>query len=326
LNFFLLILGIFLIGTVASLLRRRAVKSPSRSGRYRSPYGASSLNLERPAPARSRRSPSRSAALAGPIFLGLVLVVMTFWLVAAFFLPEGEQPSMVAETQADAAYPEQALSLAGRLSPGGPPVRDEPGGVIVKDESGGVMAQAAQSTMFVSPAAPAPGLTAAAQAMVTADSSRFGQVGLLPAQTSARPAPPPAPPALPARPAPAAVPANPLPARAASSLPQAAAQTRPPLATSRPKPAGDTLLNASREFTVHLASFNDRENAEKYKDQLTASGEQAFISEVVMDGRRWHRVMSGRFATRDEAEAYGRDLKRRSLTAATGSYLIKPVE
>jgi hypothetical protein len=36
--------------------------------------------------------------------------------------------------------------------------------------------------------------------------------------------------------------------------------------------------------------------------------------------------MSGRFSNRANAEAHGRDLKRRGLTAETGNYLIKPLE
>jgi cell division septation protein DedD len=83
---------------------------------------------------------------------------------------------------------------------------------------------------------------------------------------------------------------------------------------------------AGRNYTVHLASFQEIGNAEKYLDRLTSAGETAFISESTVRGALWHRVMSGRFSSKSEAEAHGRDLKRRGLTAGAGSFMIKALD
>ena len=104
-----------------------------------------------------------------------------------------------------------------------------------------------------------------------------------------------------------------------------AAQEKPKLATSKPA-AQRGLLAASRQYTVHLGSFGEKGNAEHYLTQLVDAGEQAFISESTVDGRLWHRVMSGRFSSRDEAENYGRNLKKRGLTVETGRYLVKSID
>jgi cell division protein FtsN len=91
-------------------------------------------------------------------------------------------------------------------------------------------------------------------------------------------------------------------------------------------PREQAILGGGRDFTVHLSSFRDRDNAEGYRNKLTAAGEQAFISETEVNGQHWYRVMSGRFKSREDAASYGRDLKRRDLTADTGQYMIKSID
>lgn len=374
-SFFLILTVAIMAGAAVLIVRRRSQRAASRSGRYRSPRAG--LNLERPAglPNRSRRENGpQSNSLAGPIFLALVVVVMVFWVVAAFFLPEGGTGSaMVSEPKADASPPEQFNSLAGRLS-------SEPAYAA----GSGVMAQAAAraSGPALPPnAAPAGGpLMVAAQSMAPTGNSHLGQVGLqagraaakpgsasgssaksagTAAQTKAAQTPPAQPNRSAAAPAPrntaapasAAVRANPVTpappasgarssvvsAASASSAPRAAASGAiAPAAPSRldggperrpSRPAQDEgALASSREFTVHLGSFTDQDNAEKYKSKLDGVGETAFISQVTMEGRLWFRVMSGRFNTRAAAEAHGKDLKRRGLTVDTGRYLIKSLD
>lgn len=355
-SFFLILTVALMAGAAVLVVKRRSQRGPSRSGRYRSPRAG--LNLERPArlPNRSRRETAPgSNSMAGPIFLGLVVVVMVFWVVAAFFLPGGEtRTSMVSETKADAAPSEQFSSLAGRLS-------SEPAASIGQ----GAMSQGAVNTsgLALPPAAALAGtggsLMMAAQSLAPAADSRLEQVGLLPGRAATRTA---------AKSAPAnsekavrAAQPNPAPANrriAAPAPPNAApasSQTTPiiPVTPSPPKAAGtvarssvvaaasassssgsraqrqapdEAALASSREFTVHLASFTDEANAEQYKSKLNGAGETAFITQAKIDGRMWFRVMSGSFNTRAAAEAHGKDLKRRSLTVETGRYMIKPLD
>ncbi len=66
--------------------------------------------------------------------------------------------------------------------------------------------------------------------------------------------------------------------------------------------------------------------AEKYRSKLAAAGEEASIYEINLDGRRWYRVLTGRFDTRAAADAHGRDLRRRGLTDDTGGpFIVKPI-
>lgn len=284
------------------------------------------------------------------------MVVMTFWVVAAFFLPDGQTPTaMVSETKANAAIPEQFSSLAGSLSPES---------AAMNSGGPGVMALAAVNASIPSQSPESAGrpvgrsggsLTAAAQSMVPGHDSPLAKVGLLSGQAAAKPSRASGQPAPTARaatsanrnsasaPVSTAVPSS----SAASGIVVAASSVAQPapIASSdpgtsvvgvappanAPQPAGSEIpgkpVGASpREFTVHLASFTDQGNAEKYRSKLAAAGENALISQVAMEGRQWYRVMSGRFTSRPAAEAYGTDLKRRGLTAETGPYLIKSLD
>lgn len=360
-SFFLILTVALMAGAAVLIAKRRSQRGASRSGRYRSPRAG--LNLERPSglPSRSRREAApRSSSLAGPIFLSLVVVVMVFWVVAAFLLPEGEtRAAMVSEPRADAAAPEQFSSLAGRLS-------SEPG----QAGAGSLMAQAAAGTS-AQVVQTGGSLMAAAQSMVPAGDSRLAQVGLIPGRAPAK-APvnsgssakkaapadtpartPQAAPTQPKRNAPApanigpavsAAPLTPSPPTAAgtavarSSVASAASASSAPRAaaggTGPARSAGsgsnlpvldEAALTSSRAFTVHLASFTIEDNAARYQAKLAEAGEPAFITQATREGRLWFRVMSGRFNTRAAAEAHGKDLKRRSLTVETGRYMIEAV-
>lgn len=357
-SFFLILTVAIAAGAAVLIVRRRSRRAASRSGRYRSPR--SGLNLERPTglPNRSRRGGgSQSNSLAGPVFLALVVVVMVFWVVAAFFLPESQTgAAMVSEPKAGASSPEQFSSLAGRLS-------SEPAYAA----GPGTMAQAAAQASGPAPAGGS--LMVAAQSMAPTGNSHLGQVGLqvgwasakpgVASGPSAKPAPaaqakaaqaPPAQPNLNTgaapRSAPPAVPGSPPPLGARSTMVSAVSGSSAPRAAASgaidpanpPRSDGgqerraarsvpdEGALASSREFTVHLGSFTDQDNADKYKGKLDGVGESAFISQVTMEGRLWFRVMSGRFNTRAAAEAHGKDLKRRGLTVDTGRYLIKSLD
>jgi septal ring-binding cell division protein DamX len=103
-----------------------------------------------------------------------------------------------------------------------------------------------------------------------------------------------------------------------------AAADPPPGATAA---GGDRrgILSNTAGFTVHLASFTDPANAEKFRTKLAAAGEPAAVYEITLDGRLWYRVLSGRFDTQAAADAHGRDLRRRGLTDASGMFSVKPI-
>jgi cell division protein FtsN len=327
LNLLLIIAGAVLILAVGLVLNGRAQKSQAaRQARYRAPRPA--LNLDRPAkagapdrPGHLRAAAGRPASLAAPILLGLVLVVLGLWLVAAYLLPAADPSVAEAGPAAPPPAPAQVAGLSGRLS---------------APES----TPAATSAAAAPAGSPANALAGGARNALnqTAAVSRLSQVGLMPTQraaaaptapkntsaeaaaAAARRTPPP-----PARPveAPATPPAESSNlVRAVSAPPPAAA---PPRAAA---PAGEDhpgILSEARGFTVHLGSFTEQANAEKYRAKLASAGEAAAVSEIIMDGRRWYRVMSGRFNTRTAADAHGRELRRRGLTDDSGSYMVKPV-
>ena len=351
----ILTIALVLAITVAALeIRRRLRKRADNNGggRYRSNRG--SLNLDRQSRGGRSTGGRNAGGLAGPIFLGLVAAVLGFWMLAAYLFPEAEMPVASLEPVADAAPPEQFHVLAGRLTPEQAP-QSGPGGSIAlaaRDTADNSAASAPLPTL-----APEPGLASAAQAMIPAH-SRLDQVGLLPGKNEgktttappqpvrtaqAQPAPPRTPAVAPSAPAPPARATNnnftsPAPAAGSGSgtfdqvdpSSVVAATSATPGSISSPAPGATRPAAAApisgRAFTVHLASFTEPDNAEKYKNHLTNAGEAAFISENTADGRHWFRVMCGRFASRNEANAYGLELRRRGLTTDNGRFLVKDVD
>ncbi|MBF0528690.1 MAG: SPOR domain-containing protein [Deltaproteobacteria bacterium] len=91
------------------------------------------------------------------------------------------------------------------------------------------------------------------------------------------------------------------------------------------KPAAAETNGGGVQFTVHLGSFTDKSNADHAMTKLKNAGIPAYITRIELDGKTWHRLMAGKFANRAQAEAYGKDLKQRGLTADTGAYTIKPI-
>jgi cell division septation protein DedD len=65
-------------------------------------------------------------------------------------------------------------------------------------------------------------------------------------------------------------------------------------------------------FTVQVASYRDRSDAEELAQRLTRKGYQAFVAEAEIPGKgKWYRVRVGRFGTRKEAASFGESLKRK---------------
>lgn len=98
-----------------------------------------------------------------------------------------------------------------------------------------------------------------------------------------------------------------------------------PASTPEPKPETAPKKTPGVEFTVHLASFTEEANAQRSLAKLKSAGVPAFVSRIELDNKVWHRLMAGRFPSRAEAEAYGRQLKAKGLTEDLGEFRIKPI-
>lgn len=73
---------------------------------------------------------------------------------------------------------------------------------------------------------------------------------------------------------------------------------------SQPKSGG--------RFTVQVASYRDRKDAEVLAQKLARKGYQAFVTGAELPGKgKWYRVRVGRFGTRKEAASFGENLMRK---------------
>ena len=335
-NILLIIAGVGLILAAGFILKGRK-RLADRNARYRAPRPM--IKPDRGSPGLGRAqflSKPRPASPAAPIVLGVVLVVLSLWLVAAYLRPSGEPAEAGATAVRPPAPPPptQVGSLAGRLNAPEPPPK-------------------AEAAPPAAPAIPPDGSArAAALAQTTAaqtDGSALSQVGLMPTRQAASAASTRGSAAQPSTPKPAPEPASSQAAGEAKPSAPAAAkpQTAPsasPSASSGALPANSNLvrvladppssptgagqpglLSGHEGFTVHLGSFVDQANAEKYRAKLVANGEPATISEINLGGRHWYRVLSGRFETRTAADAHGRNLRRRGLADESRPFIVKPI-
>ena len=348
-SLFLTILTVLAVIILVLEVRRRIRKASGRLGRPRnaaSGRAGAGLSIDRqPLRTSGRKKPSRLSPLAGPVVVGLVFIFMGAWLAFSYFMPDAETTAAVPTTPTVQPPPlTTTRALGGRITIGGEPEAASSGAAAVLGTDN-------------SPK-PAPTLVTDAARSIIGSYSQMDQVGLLPARVKARPAAVAKAPesvsqsktqpskaaqskkgpqsksaqavavaSKPERPAETAAPKTEAfqPAAVASSSLVGAASGAGN-GTSRPAGRDDSLLGGGRDFTVHLSSFRDQDNAEKYRSKLAAAGEQAYITETTVNGQHWYRVMSGRFKSRASAENYGRDLRRRDLTADTGQYMIKPVD
>ncbi len=124
---------------------------------------------------------------------------------------------------------------------------------------------------------------------------------------------PPARQAVPAAPAPQTPPARPAPVTAA----------KPVVSTAGTAPAGP--VRSGLKFTVHLASFSIKDNADTSLARLKSAGLPAFVRRVEVNSKLYYRLMVGQFDSRAEAEAYGLDIQRKGYTGGLGQYVVKPL-
>jgi cell division septation protein DedD len=68
-------------------------------------------------------------------------------------------------------------------------------------------------------------------------------------------------------------------------------------------------------YTINLASFKQKEGAERYVDQLKEMGIDAFDWEVDLAQKgKWYRVSVGSFTSREEANEYAVELRKKGLS------------
>ncbi len=68
-------------------------------------------------------------------------------------------------------------------------------------------------------------------------------------------------------------------------------------------------------FTLNIASFRNKDNADRLMKELEEKGYEAFIEKANIPGKgTWYRVAVGRFSSRGEALAFARGLKEKGVS------------
>jgi hypothetical protein len=66
-------------------------------------------------------------------------------------------------------------------------------------------------------------------------------------------------------------------------------------------------------FTIQVAAYVKSEDAQRFVDQLIQKGLDAFWTEAASANRAWYQVKVSHFASRQEAQKYGQELKTKGL-------------
>lgn len=115
---------------------------------------------------------------------------------------------------------------------------------------------------------------------------------------------------------------SPTPAPTQTPAP-AAVTTSAPADAAREKSAGSSPAPDGK-FTLQVGSYNVAAEAEARASSLKAAGVEARVAQVEIPKRgTWFRVQAGRFASREEAERGGRQLREKGLAA---SYLTAALQ
>lgn len=159
-----------------------------------------------------------------------------------------------------------------------------------------------------------PGVAHAQPAADEADERKDTQPATLPAEPvktkAEQPAPEPASTSTPS-------PATPLPAAPAAEVTSAPGESARAKSEERGSAPGGT-------FTLQVGSYSVAAEAEARASSLKASGVEARVAQVEIPKRgTWYRVQAGRFASREEAERGGRQLREKGLAA---SYLTASLQ
>ncbi len=73
------------------------------------------------------------------------------------------------------------------------------------------------------------------------------------------------------------------------------------------------VVEITDPFTLQVAAYLKIEHAEKYVQQLTAQGVDAYWTVAQSAKRKWYQVRVSHFADKDSARAYGEDLKAKGV-------------
>ena len=82
----------------------------------------------------------------------------------------------------------------------------------------------------------------------------------------------------------------------------------PPIAPMAEQPPAVT-----DPFTIQVAAYLKRDDAQRYVDRLKEAGVDAFWTQAKSTQRTWYQVKASHFTTLDEARLYGESLKARGL-------------
>jgi DedD protein len=81
------------------------------------------------------------------------------------------------------------------------------------------------------------------------------------------------------------------------------------------KPKDQTITKVklpTGRYTVNVGSFKNRMAAERLTNEMKKKGYKTFVTEVTIPQKgTWYRVSMGRFPTREEAQAFARDIKEK---------------
>jgi cell division septation protein DedD len=68
-------------------------------------------------------------------------------------------------------------------------------------------------------------------------------------------------------------------------------------------------------FTINMASFKQKQSADRYVEKLKKLGIDAFSWEVNLPEKgRWYRVSAGGFSTLEEAKNYVKELRQKGIS------------
>jgi hypothetical protein len=85
-----------------------------------------------------------------------------------------------------------------------------------------------------------------------------------------------------------------------------------PQETPPPAPIS-TIQTPPTPFTLQVAAYLSPGHAEQYVTQLTAQGLEAYLVKAQSADKTWYQVRIGRFADKDAALAFGKELKQRGV-------------
>lgn len=104
-------------------------------------------------------------------------------------------------------------------------------------------------------------------------------------------------------------------AKAEKQAQQARANATTPATTPGTAPAGTTAPAAGARYVLQTSSYPDPKAADEAKAKLALSGFSAQVQPVTINGKTWHRVRLGPYASASELEAAKKSLAENGISA-----------